>query len=138
MNGNGSSTPHASGGRLDTITAEQVQLVRSAVRSIEAEQARLEQAAAQRLRAGHATIERSAIGSATIGQATLQQSSVGIVVGRSVACDEARVGILVSPVVRGHVRTWLDIRSALAVGVGIALGRALLAGTRAAIRHRSR
>ena len=51
---------------------------------------------------------------------------------------EVRVGVLVSPVVRGNVRTWLDFRSAVAVGVGIALGRALLAGIRAGARARGR
>lgn len=131
MNGNGSSSSRLSGDRFDTITATQVSLDRSAVRSIEADQARLERAAVQRLRATHATIDRSAIGSATIARATLQQSSAGIVVARSAACDETRVGILVSPVVRGEVHTWLDLRSAFAVGVGIALTRALIAAGRA-------
>jgi hypothetical protein len=57
-----------------------------------------------------------------------------VVVGRSVACDEVRTFVLATPIVRGEVHTWFDMRSALAVGVGIALGKALLAGAGAIIR----
>jgi hypothetical protein len=96
--------------------------------------AHLERAAVQRFRANQANVDRSAIGAASIGRATLRQSAAGIVVGRSVAADQVRVGILVSPVVRGEVHTWLDMRSAIAIGLGMALGRALLAVVRAGVR----
>lgn len=97
--------------------------------------ARLERAAVQRFRANQANVDRSAIGAASIGRATLRQSAAGIVIGRSVAADQVKVGILVSPVVRGEVHTWLDMRSAVAIGLGMALGRALLAVVRAGVRQ---
>lgn len=135
-NGNGSSS-RLSGDRFSSIAAQQVQVDRSAVRAIDAEQVRLERAAVQRLRAGHATVERSAVGSVITSQSTLSQSAAGFVVARSVAVDEARVGVLISPVVRGDVHTWFDMRSAVAVGVGLVLGRTALAAVRAVIRRAS-
>lgn len=91
----------------------------------------LERAAIRRLHARDMNVERSAVGVVRSGRATLAASSAGVVVARSVACDEARVGLLVAPVVRGEVHTLIDIRSAVAIGLGLALGRLLLAGGRA-------
>jgi hypothetical protein len=102
--------------------------------TFEGDIAHLERAAVQRFRANQATVNRSAIGVASIQRATLRQSAAGIVVGRSVAADQVKAGILVSPVVRGEVHTWLDMRSAVAIGLGMALGRALLAVARVAVR----
>ena len=99
-------------------------------RSREGEIAHLERAAVQRFRANQATVEKSFIGVAGIGRATLQESTAGVVVARSLAADEVRVGILIAPVVRGEVHTWLDLRTAFAIGLGMALGRALLGGGR--------
>ncbi|MFN8506699.1 MAG: hypothetical protein U0547_03940 [Dehalococcoidia bacterium] len=117
------------------VSASQVLVERSAVRSVDADQARLERAAVQRLRAGHATIERSAVAMLEMERGTLVQSSAGVVIARSVAADETHVGVLVAPVVRGEVHTWLDMRSAVAIGVGIVMGRALLGVARAALRR---
>jgi hypothetical protein len=119
------------------VSASQVLVERSAVRSVDADQVRLERAAVQRLRAGHATIERSAVGMLRMDRGTLAQSSAGVVVARSVAADETHIGVLMAPVVRGEVHTWLDMRSAVAIGLGIVLGRALLGAARAAA-HRSK
>lgn len=119
------------------VSASQVLVERSAVRSVDADQVRLERAAVQRLRAGHATIERSAVGLLQLDRGTLAQSSAGIVVARSLAADETHIGVLISPVVRGEVHTWLDMRSAVAIGVGIVLGRALLAAVRAGWRRQA-
>jgi hypothetical protein len=120
---------------MDAVAATHVTVNRSAVRSIDAEQARLEQAAVQRLRATQATLDRSAVGIARLEQGTLRQSTAGIVVARSLACDEVHTAILASPVVRGEVHTWLDLRSAVAIGVGMVLGRAAIAGVRALARR---
>lgn len=133
---NGPWWTRAPGGAFDELSAEQVLVQRSAVRSIDADQARLERAAVQRLRAGHATIERSAMGSLAVDRGTMTQSTAGLVVARSVAVDESRVGVLISPVVRGEVHTWLDMRSAVAMGVGLVLGKALIAGGRALVRRK--
>lgn len=131
VQGNGSSTSSVSGSRIDELTATHVSVERSAVRSIEAEQVQLERSAVQRLKATQATIDHSGIGFAAIDQGTLRQSNAGIVVARSVACDQVRTTILASPVVRGEVHTLLDLRSAVAIGFGMVLGKALLGGVRA-------
>ena len=113
---------------IEDLSGAQVHIDRSAVRSVNAGIADIERAAVQRLHATDASIAKSAVGSATFAHGTVTKSIVGVVAGRSVACDEVRTVILASPVVRGEVHTWLDLRAAVAIGVGIALGRALLAG----------
>ncbi len=113
-----------------------VQLESGAVRTLEADVARLERAAVQRLRCTNATLDRSAVAFGTFEQATLQRSAVGIAIAKSLACDEVHAGILISPVVRGDVHTWLDIRSAVALGFGMALGQAFLKSTRALAARR--
>lgn len=128
---NGSSTSYVSGQKVNDLTATEVNIDRSAVRSIDADTVRLERAAVQRIHANQATIEGSTVGYARIDQATIRQGVAGAVVARSVACDEVHTGILVSPVVRGDVHTLLDIRSAIAVGVGIVLGKTILSAVRA-------
>lgn len=134
-NGNGSSTSFISGARLDDLAATRMTVERSAVKSVEADQAQIEKSAVQRLRASQATIDHSGVGFASFDQGTLRQSNAGIVVGRSIACDEVRTTILASPVVRGDVHTLLDLRSAVAIGFGMVLGKAVIAGVRALARR---
>jgi hypothetical protein len=62
----------------------------------------------------------------SVERGTVRESGVGVVVAKGVALDEVRTGILAAPVVRGEVHTWLDLRTAVAIGVGMALGRAML------------
>jgi hypothetical protein len=133
-NSNGSSTSRVSGGRLGDLTAQLVNIDRSAVRSLDADGAQVDKSAIQRLRARQATIDHSGIGLASLEQATLRQSNAGVVIARSVACDEVRTGVLISPVIRGEVHTWLDLRSAVAIGFGMVLGKAVLSGARALAR----
>ncbi|MCK9518802.1 MAG: hypothetical protein M0R74_07250 [Dehalococcoidia bacterium] len=128
---NGSSTSSIAGDRLEEITATHVNVEKSAVRHVDADVAQLEKAAVQRLRARTADFERSSVAFASVNSATIKQSNVGAVVGKSVACDEVRTGILVAPMVRGDVHTWFDLRTAFAIGLGMALGRALIGGGRA-------
>lgn len=134
-NGNGSSSTHLAGDRLDDLVARHITVQRSAIRALEAEEAQLERAAVQRLRASQVTADHSAIGVASFGQGTIRQSSVGVVAAKSVACDEVHTLILASPVVRGEVHTWLDLRSAVAIGFGMALGRILIVAVRSMIRR---
>jgi hypothetical protein len=133
--GNGSSTSNFSGERLDELTVTSATIDRSAVRFLETDEAQLERAAVQRLRAGQAHFTNSAIAFARFEQGTLRQSNAAIVVARSVACDEVHTAILASPVVRGDVHTWLDLRSAVAIGFGMVLGKAAIAGVRALVRR---
>lgn len=127
---NGAAQSHVSGGRVDRLTATHVEATRAAVGSIESETARLEQAAVQRLRAGKAHVERSNIGILSVGQGTFQKSNAGVVLAKSLAADEVHAAILISPVVRGEVHTLLDMRSAVAIGFGMALGKVVLSGLR--------
>jgi hypothetical protein len=133
--GNGSSTSHIAGDRLDHLTATHVVVDRSAIRSLDADQAQMERAAVNRMRAGQATLDKSAIAIASFDQGTIRQSSAGVIVARSVACDEVRTVILAAPVVRGEVHTWLDLRSAVAIGFGMVLGKAVIAGVRGLVRR---
>jgi hypothetical protein len=103
--------------------------------SLETDLARLERAAVQRFQANYANVDRSALGVARLSRGTIRQSAAGVVMARSLAADEVRTAILVAPVVRGDVHTWLDMRSAVAIGLGMALGRAALLGVRAGLRR---
>lgn len=133
---NGSSTSSVTGDRLDEVTATQVNVEKSAVRHVDADTAQLERAAVQRLRAGTANLDKSSAAFVNVDNATIKQSNVGAVVGKSVACDEVRTGILVSPMVRGDVHTWFDLRTAFAIGLGMAIGRALIGAGRALVSRR--
>lgn len=90
----------------------------------------LERAAVRRLHARDLSIERSAVGVLRAERATLAASSAAVVIASSAALDEVRVGVLISPVVRGEVHTLIDLRTAFALGLGMALGRAFLAAFR--------
>ncbi|MEO8538543.1 MAG: hypothetical protein ABI577_02295 [bacterium] len=95
----------------------------------------LDKSAVRRIDADEVDINKSFVGYAKFDHGTLRQGSAGIIAGRSVAVDEVRTGILISPVVRGDVHTWLDMRSAVAIGFGMVMGKALLAGVRALARR---
>ena len=105
---------------VEEMTITRLSLDKSAVRSVAADEM---------------DISKSAVGVARFENGTLRQGSAGVVIGRSVAMDEVRTGVLISPVVRGDVHTLIDMRSAVAIGVGMVLGKALLAGARALVRR---
>ena len=115
-----SAAAEAGQGRVEETTTTHLSLDRSAIRRIEADEV---------------DIEKSAIGVASFERGTIRQSSAGIVAGRSVAMDEVRTGILIAPVVRGDVHTLLDMRSAVAIGFGMVLGKVFLAAIRAGVRR---
>jgi len=129
--GNGSAgASYAEGGRASELTLE-----RGAVRAVEADVVHLERAAAQRIQARQAEVAHSAVAVAVIGQGTIRESAVGVVVAKSLACDEVRTVVLASPVVRGEVHTWLDLRSAVAIGAGMVLAKTALSLLRAGLRR---
>ena len=130
---NGSSDPF-SRAHESTVSATYVEVTNSAVRDLDAEQAHLERSAVNRLNASQVEASRSAFANARFEQGTIRQSAAGAIIGKSVACDEVHSGILAAPVVRGEVHTWLDLRTAVAIGVGMVLGKALLGGGRALVR----
>ena len=116
---NGTGTTDYTPDRLEEYAATRLTLDKSAVRSV---------------RADEVEISKSAVAYARFESGTIRQGNIGVAVGRSVALDEVHTGILISPVVRGDVHTWLDMRSAVAIGFGMVLGKALLAGVRALAR----
>ncbi len=99
---------------------------RSALRYLETDVAHLERAAVQRLRAREVHVTQGAVALAVGDSVIIRQSNAGIVVGKSVAADQLHTAILVSPVVRGDVHTVVDLRTAVAVGFGMGLARALI------------
>ncbi|MBK7328340.1 MAG: hypothetical protein IPI85_04335 [Dehalococcoidia bacterium] len=117
---NGTGTAGYTAERLEALAANRLTLDKSAVRSIHADEIE---------------ITKSAVAFARFDHGTIRQGSAGVVIGRSVAMDEVRTGILISPVVRGDVHTWLDMRSAVAIGFGMVMGKALLAAGRALVRR---
>ena len=117
---NGSRTTGFEEGHVEEITSTRLTLDRSAVRSVSADDI---------------DISKSAVGVARFQNGTIRQGTAGVVVGRSVAMDEVRTGVLISPVVRGDVHTLIDMRSAVAIGFGMVLGKAMLAGVRALARR---
>ncbi|WBL35447.1 hypothetical protein O0235_11760 [Tepidiforma flava] len=94
----------------------------------------IERSAIRRVTAEQVDIQRSAVGVAAFDRGTIRQSDAGVIVGRSVAVDQVRVGILASPVVRGDVHTLLDLRSAVAIGFGMVLGKVVVEAVRALAR----
>ncbi len=95
----------------------------------------IDRSAVRRLEADEIDVSKSFVGVAKFENGTIRQGSAGVIAGRSVAVDEVHTGILISPVVRGDVHTWLDMRSAVAIGFGMVLGKAVLAGVRALVRR---
>lgn len=95
----------------------------------------IDRSAVRRLEADEIDVSKSFVGVAKFENGTIRQGSAGVIAGRSVAVDEVRTGILISPVVRGDVHTWLDMRSAVAIGFGMVLGKAALAAVRALVRR---
>jgi hypothetical protein len=123
---------------VEWFSVENATVDRSVLAGIESRTANLSRTIVRSLHAEDAELNQGVVMSVSGDRITLRDSSVGVVAGRSVACDGARIGILASPVVRGDVRTWLDLRTAVAIGVGMMLGRALLGGVGALLRKAAR
>jgi hypothetical protein len=66
------------------------------------------------------------VGIASFTHGSISNGNAGVVIGQSVACDEVRTILLASPVVRGDVHTLIDLRTAFAIGFGMAVGKMLL------------
>jgi hypothetical protein len=123
---NGVATHRIAGERREDSDATFTEVRSSAVGEVNAVEATIERSAVRTVRASDANVTQSAVGVVSVERGTVRQSGVGIVVAKGVACDEVRTGILAAPVVRGEVHTWLDLRTAVAIGLGMALGKAML------------
>lgn len=123
---------------VEWFSIENATVDRSMLAGIEARTANVSRTIVRSLHAEDAELSEGAVLTVSGERITLRSSTIGVVAGRSVACDETRIGILAAPVVRGDVRTWLDLRTAVAIGVGMVLGRALLNGAGALLRKSAR
>jgi hypothetical protein len=123
---NGAMTHDIAGVSRETIQVTTATIERSAIGTVDADEATVHLSAVKSLGAERAELTQSAVAVARLQRSTLKQSAAGIVVANGIACDEVRTGVLAAPVVRGEVHTWLDLRTAVAIGVGLALGKALL------------
>lgn len=120
---NGQSHETIGGQRVEWYSSEAADIDRSMIGTLESRSAEVSRSAVSRLQAEEAAFDQAFIGTAVFDRGTLRQSTAGAVAGRSIACDEVRTAVLAAPVVRGQVHTWFDMRSAVAVGVGIVLGK---------------
>ena len=102
---------------------------------VQAEEVSVEQGVIVQIEAKAASIEQSAVAAMRAERAIMRDSAVGALATRSAACDGAYVGVLASPVVRGEVHTWLDLRTAFAVGLGLAVGSFALSLGRGFVRR---
>ncbi len=113
-----SSADHVSGG--------QVSMFQSAARRVETSALHMEESAAALVRAGSVEADDSSIALATARRLTVSESNASILVGQEVQAEDVRVGLLLAARVEGSVRTLFSPRTALAFGMGIGAGFALL------------
>ena len=107
---------------------------RDYAQAVQAEEVSIEQGAVVRLEAEAVSMEQSAVAAMRAERATMRDSAVAALATRSAALDGAYVGVLAAPVVRGDVHTWLDLRTAFAVGLGLAVGSFALSLGRGMLR----
>ena len=111
------------GGRRAGIGAERFAGIRrDYARAVVAEEVSIEQGAVVQLEAETVSAEQTAVVVVRADRVTVRDSAVVGIAARSAACDGAYVGVLAAPIVRGEVHTWLDLRTAFAVGLGLAVG----------------
>ncbi len=95
---------------------------RDYAQTVRAEEVSVEQGAVAKLEAEAVSMEQSAVAAIRAERATLRDSAAAVVATKSAALDGSYVAVLASPVVRGEVHTWFDLRTAFAVGLGLAVG----------------
>jgi hypothetical protein len=111
----------------DGFDTGQVNVGRSAVRSLNATNAHIEQSAVQRLSAQNVTAAGSVIGVINATNAEVRESAVGVVAGDYVRVEEGRVFVLLAPRVSGNVKAFLTLQSAFAFGAGYFVARRIAA-----------
>ena len=107
---------------------------RDYAQAVQAEEVSVEQGAVALLEAEAVSMEQSAVAAMRTERATLRDSAAAVVATKSAALDGTYVGVLASPVVRGEVHTWFDLRTAFAVGLGLAVGSFALSLGRGMLR----
>lgn len=107
---------------------------RDYAQTVQAEEVSIEQGVAVQLEANAVSVEQSAIAVLRTERATMRDSAAAVLATKSAACDGTYVGVLAAPVVRGDVHTWFDLRTAFAVGLGLAVGSFALSLGRGMLR----
>ncbi len=105
----------------------QVNVGRSAVRSVNATVANVEQSAIQRLTAETVHAENSALGVVNAATVEIRDSAAATVVSDYVRIEDGSVFLLLAPRVSGNVRAILTLQAAFAFGAGYFVARRLAA-----------
>lgn len=110
---------------FDGFETAQVNVGRSAVRSLNASVANVDQSAIQRLEAHTVHAENSAIGVVNGSTIELRETAAAVVVSDYARIEEGRVFLLLAPRVSGNVRAVLTLQAAFAFGAGYFVARRL-------------
>ncbi len=104
---------------------DEVEVGRSAVRSLTAANAHVERSYVQRLSAETVVASSSAFGAANATTLELKESSAGIAAGDYVRIENSRVFLLLAPRVSGTVNAVLTLPAAFALGAGYFFARSI-------------
>jgi hypothetical protein len=105
--------------------SSQVNVGRSAVRSLNATVANIEQSAIQQLTAETVHAENSAMGMVNAATVELRESASAVVASDYVRVEDGSVFLLLAPRVSGNVRAVLTLQAAFAFGAGYFVARRL-------------
>jgi hypothetical protein len=108
---------------FDGFESGQVNVGRSAVRSLNATVANVEQSAIQRLTAETVHAESSAMGVVNGSTVELKNSAAAIIASDYVRIEEGSAFLLLAPRVSGNVRAVLTLQAAFAFGAGYFVAR---------------
>jgi hypothetical protein len=108
---------------FDGFETGQVNVGRSAVRSLNATIANVDQSAIQRLTAETVHAESSAVGVVNGSTIELRESAAAVVAGDYVRIEDGSVFLLLAPRVSGNVRAVLTLQAAFAFGAGYFVAR---------------
>lgn len=110
---------------FDGFESSQVNVGRSAVRSLNATIANIEQSAIQQLTAETVHAENSAMGIVNAATVELRESAAAVVASDYVRVEDGSVFLLLAPRVSGNVRAVLTLQAAFAFGAGYFVARRL-------------
>jgi hypothetical protein len=110
---------------FDGFETNQVNVGRSAVRSLNATVANVEQSAIQQLTAETVHAENSAFGMVNAATVELRESGAAVIASDYVRIEEGSAFLLLAPRVSGNVRAVLTLQAAFAFGAGYYVARRL-------------
>lgn len=110
---------------FDGFESNQVNVGRSAVRSLNATVANIERSAVQQLTAETVQAENSALGMVNAATVELRESAAAVVASDYVRVEDGSVFLLLAPRVSGNVRAVLTLQAAFAFGAGYYVARRL-------------